>query len=100
MAEVHTQVSEKPCKNLMTKLQEWAMKQATKRTLGLDETGKMIGVPSVKTPEPTKVEPPFLERTTAGDTATMPQPTLQTKNQTRPPLTPMTRTVNPERFLQ
>jgi hypothetical protein len=85
---------------LMVKLQEWALKQANARTLGLEETGKQIGVPNVKTPEPTKVEPPLIERTRAGDTATKPQDTLRTKLQTMPTLTPMTRTVNPERFLQ
>lgn len=101
MAEVYTKVSEKPNKNLSTKLKEWGIKQAQgNQKLGLKETGKGVVVPTAKTPEPTKVTAPEIERTTAGETKSLNETTLNTKVQTMPYLTPMQRTKNPERFLQ
>lgn len=101
MAEVYTKTSEKPNKNLSTKLKEWGLKQSGgNQKLGLSESGHEIVVPSVKTPEPTKVTAPDVERTTAGETKSLNETTLRTKVQTMPSLTPIKRTVNPERFLQ
>jgi hypothetical protein len=69
VAQVYTKVSEKPNKNLGTKLAEWAIKQAGgNQRLGLSETGYQVVVPNMATPETAKVDPPQIERTTAGET--------------------------------
>jgi len=101
MAEVYTKVSEKPNKNLSTKLKEWGIKQAQgNQKLGLQETGLGVVVPTAKTPEPAKVIAPKIERTTAGETKSKDETTLRTKIDGMPPYSPKKLTKNPERFLQ